>query len=200
MIKFITFFTFERLVILFLVCTGLFFLVTFTSGFVWSWPFMLVMIFLVIRYFLLGSVGAAAQKLQVQDFEGAKKMLGYTYKPSWLRFGMEAMYYFLLSSINQNDKDMDGAEKNLRRSVELGLPDTDSNAMAYMNLAALAFQKNNKRECEEWVKKARKTKTTNTMITDYLDQIEQALKAPKMTMQQQMMMGRGGKGFRQVKR
>lgn len=193
MLKLITFFTFERLVVLFGVSTVLFFLLTFTAGFAWSWFFLVIMIILVIRYFILGSVGAAARKLQTQDFEGAEKMLGYTWKPELLQFGMFAMYHFLKGTISMSRKEFGKSAEHMKEALKLGLPDADSQAMAYINLCGIEAQKGNKNGAKDFLEKAKKTKPTQPMILDQLDQLEKGLKQQAPTMYQQMMMqGRGG--------
>lgn len=199
MFQFIQFFTFQRMVMLFAASLVLFLVLTPTVGFAWSWFFLLIVIFLLIRYFLLGSVSAAAQKLQYQDIEGAEKMLSYTWKPQWLQFGMEAMYHFLKGTIATQRKEYAEAEKFMKKSLELGLPDNDSTVMAYMNLAGIAFQKNNKVVAKEYVDKALKLKPSTPMIVEQLKQMEQALKAPQNSNYQQfqqMINSRQGGRFR----
>lgn len=194
MYRLILFFTFERLLILMGISTVAFFALTFTVGFAWSWPFLLIMIFLFIRYLLLGSVGAAARKLQDQDFDGAERMLKYTWKPQWLQFGMQAMYYFLRGTIAMFRQDLAKAETEFKTAIDLGLPDADSQIMAYVNLAGIQLRKNNRTQAKEYAVKARKLKPTNSMIEDYLSQIEKALQAPNVGIQhQQMMYGKGGR-------
>lgn len=197
MYRLITFFTFERLVVLFAVCVVAFFALTFTVGFQWSWILLLIIIGLFLRYIFFGTVGAAARKMQTQDFDGAMKMLGYTWKPEWLKLNMHGMYYYLKGSIQIQQKDLNAGEKNMLKAVDLGLPDNDSYVMAYVNLSAMYLNRGRKNEAKEFHQKAKKLKPTNPMILDALKQIDQALNAPKVTMQQQFMM-RGRGGFRKI--
>jgi hypothetical protein len=193
MFRLITFFTFERLVALFAISTVLFLGLTFTVGFAWSWFFLLIMIFLVLRYIMLGSVGAAARKLQTQDFDGADKMLGYTWKPELLQFGMHGMYYFLKGTISMQKQDFNGGAEHMKTSLKIGLPDADSQAMAYLNLCGIEAKKGNKIGAKDYLDKAKKAKSTQPMIIDNIDQLDKGLKQQAPTMYQQFQMqGRGG--------
>jgi hypothetical protein len=199
MLKFFAFFTFERLAILFFACVGLFFLTTFTAGFAWSWPFLILIVLLFMRYVFFGTVGAAGRKLQEQDFEGAQKMLSYTWKPEWLLLGMHGMYYFMQGTIDSQKRDLSAAEKNMLKALEIGLPDNDSTAMAQVNIAAMYLNKGRKVEAKQMLDKLKALKPSNPMITDAMKQLEQALNAPKVGIQHQQMMMRGKGGFRRMR-
>ena len=47
---------------------------TIFEGFIYSWPFFLVGIILLVSYLLLGTVASAANLVQTMDFDGAEKM------------------------------------------------------------------------------------------------------------------------------
>jgi hypothetical protein len=199
MLRLFAFFTFERLVMLFIACIGLFLLVTFTAGFAWSWPFLVLIVLLLMRYVFFGTVGAAGRKMQEQDFDGAQKMLGYTWKPEWLLLGMHGMYYFLQGTIDSQKRELAAAEKNMLKALEIGLPDNDSTAMAQVNLAAMYLNKGRKIEAKQMLEKLKSLKPGNPMIVDAMKQLEQALNAPKMGIQHQQMMMRGKGGFRRMR-
>lgn len=199
MYRFFAFFTIERLLILFVASVILFVGLTFWVGLAWSWPFLILIVLLPVRYVLFGTVGAASRLLQTQDYEGAQKMLKYTWKPEWLQMGMHGMYYFLQGTIDSQSQNLEGCEKNMLKAAEAGLPDNDSYGMAYINLAAVYLNKNRRNESKQMLDKVKKLKLTNPTILGAVKQIEQALAAPKMGPQHQQMMMRGKGGFRRMK-
>lgn len=199
MINFLAFFTFERLVILFFVSLLAFVGLTFAVGFEWSWMFLLLCIILIVRYFLLGTVGAAGRHLQNQDFAKAEQVLSWTKKPEWLMPGINAMYYFLKSALMQQKNDMSSAETYLKKSVDLGLPDNETNAMAHVNLAALYLNKNRPKEAKEYYQKAKDLQPSTPQIKEALRQMDTYFKQQgKIPMYQQIDMhnNRGGRVIR----
>jgi hypothetical protein len=196
MLKFITFFTIERLFYTFVVSTLLFLVITPLWGFAWSWFFLIISVLILVRYFLLGTIGATARIMQGGDMAAAEKMLNYTYKPQWLQMGMHAMYYFMKASIAMQKQKLNEAEPLFLKSLSLGVPDKDSQSMAYLSLAGIAMRKQNKNLAKEYMAKLKKLKPLNSVIEEQYNMLEKALNAPQMTMQQQMMAQNRGGRFR----
>ena len=104
MIGFLRFFTIERQFILFIFSFILIFVLHSWAGFAGSWFPMLIVVFLIVKHFLIGTVNAAAMKMQLGDFDGAERILKYTFKPNWLRFTYHGMYYLIKGRVEFNKK------------------------------------------------------------------------------------------------
>ena len=108
-----------------------------------------------------------------QDFEGAETMmkkglsLGGTLTkqaegPNKLQLGMLSM----------QKGDMRQAESYIRQAIRAGLPDSENNAAAYLQLCSIMMNKREFRAAKEYFKKAKSFKPTTPQIVDQIKQIE----------------------------
>lgn len=191
MFSFIQFFTLQRQVILFfasLALTIFFHVMWGWGGFAGSWLTIIIMLVLVTKHLLLGTINPAAMKMQMGDFDGAESLLKYTWKPSWLRFGYHGMYYILNSQIAFQKKDYDKAEKDANTALALDLPD-DFAGMVYLELMAIYGQRKNQMKVKEYLQAAKKLNITNPQIKDQIHEVDQMLKGV-VTPNQRKMMGK----------
>jgi hypothetical protein len=200
MFSFIQFFTFQRQVILFAVCTVLTVLLWFTVGFVWAWIPLLFVIVLLTKHLLIGTVNGAAMKLQTGDIAGAEKLLSYTLKPSWLQFGYHGMYYFMLSTVAMQKGETKKAEALTNKVLGMKVAD-DFKGMAYLqliNLSAMQLQRDPKNQIvlnriKELHQKTKKLNITTPQVKEQLNQVDMMLKGGDPEMQKKMAgPGKGG--------
>jgi tetratricopeptide (TPR) repeat protein len=108
-----------------------------------------------------------------QDFEGAETMmkkglsLGGTLTkqaegPNKLQLGMLSM----------QKGDMRQAETYIRQAIRAGLPDSENNAAAYLQLCSIMMNKREFRAAKEYFRKAKSFKPTTPQIVDQIKQIE----------------------------
>ena len=133
MIGFLRFFTIERQFILFIFSFILIFVLHSWAGFAGSWFPMLIVVFLIVKHFLIGTVNAAAMKMQLGDFDGAERILKYTFKPNWLRFTYHGMYYLIKGRVEFNKKNYKEVERLTEIALNLDLQD-DFRAMLYLQM------------------------------------------------------------------
>jgi hypothetical protein len=200
MLSFFQFFTFQRQVILFAVCTVLTVLLWTTVGFSWAWIPLLFVIILLSKHILIGTVNGAAMKMQTGDIVGAEKLLKYTLNPSWLQFGYHGMYYFMLSSIAMQKGENKKAEALTNKVLGMKIAD-DFKGMGYLqliNLSALQLQRDPKNQIvinriKELHQKAKKLNITTPQVKEQLNQVEMMLKGGDPEMQKKMAgTGKGG--------
>lgn len=151
-------------------------------------------------YVFLGTVAPAAQKIQLQDFDGAEKMLGLTLKPEWLYSANRAFYYMMKGNIALSRKEMDEGEQWLRKAEAIDIPTPAERATLHFQLAQIEFQRKNFRSAEKYLKKVKDAKVNIPQMQEQIVMMEQALKqtgqmkaAQRMGKQGHSMMGRGGK-------
>ena len=108
-----------------------------------------------------------------QDFEGAEKMmkkglsLGGTLTkqaegPNKLQLGMLSM----------QKGDIKQAESYIRQAIRAGLPDSENNAAAYLQLCSIMMNKREFRAAKEYFRKAKSFKPSTPQIVDQIKQIE----------------------------
>lgn len=108
-----------------------------------------------------------------QDFEGAEILMkkglslggSLTQQaegPSKLQLGMLAI----------QKGDMKQGESYIRQAIRAGLPDSENNAAAYLQLCSIMMNKREYRAAKEYFRKAKSFKPTTPQIVDQIKQIE----------------------------
>ncbi|WMX13090.1 MULTISPECIES: hypothetical protein [unclassified Aureispira] len=187
MINFLRFFTIERQFILFIVSLIAIVGLHSWAGFAGSWLPILIVIILVAKHLLIGTVNAAAMKMQQQDFDGAEKLLSYTFKPSWLRFTYHGMYYWIKSTLAFQRKDFKEAERLSNIALGLDLQD-DFKAMIYLQLINIYGSRNNRMKVKELYQKAKKLNITQELVKQNIQEVGLMLQGKHA--EQKKMMGK----------
>lgn len=175
MISFFQFFTFRRQLILFGVALLAIVPLHLWAGFAGSWLPILIVLVLLVKHLLIGTVNAAAMAMQTGDFEEAERLLGYTVKPSWLRFTYHGMYYFVKSTLAFRRKDYKEAEHYANTAMSLDLQD-DFKAMLYLQLMNIYGTRNNRVKVKELYDKARKLNVSQEAVRQNIEEVGMMLK------------------------
>lgn len=170
-------------------------------GFWYGFPFLLTGLILLIGYILLGTVGPAAKAVQLQDFNGAEKLLDLTFKPEWLYSANRAFYYMMRGSIALQRRDMDAGEAFLKKAEKIELPSKNEKAMLYLQLAQIEANRQRWNPAKQYLKKAKDAKSTLPQIKEQIEMVDNALKQSGQvkaiqrmgTQGHQMMQQSGGK-------
>lgn len=175
MLRFLQFFTLRVQLITFVVSTVLFIVLTITSGFAWSWFFLLIMLVLIVKYLILGTVNAAAMEMQMGDLERAERTLNYTRFPKMLQFKYHGVYYFLKGTMAMQRGDWKDSEAHIQHALDLTLPADEMTAVAYLNMASIQARRRRKKEAQEYIQKAKKLKVQEPTLQAQIQQVEDAL-------------------------
>lgn len=187
MLSFFQFFTFRRQLILFGVALLAIVPLHMWAGFAGSWLPILLVLILLVKHLLIGTVNAAAMAMQTGDFEEAENLLNYTFKPSWLQFTYHGMYYFVKSTLAFRKKNYKEAEQHSNKAMDLDLQD-DFKAMLYLQLMNIYGTRNNRIKVKEFYEKARKLNITQEPVRQNIAEVGQMLKGTHP--QQKKMMGK----------
>ncbi len=185
MVGFLRFFTIERQFILFVFSIVMMFVLHSWAGFAGSWFPFLIILFLVVKHLLIGTVNAAAMKLQFGDFDGAEKLLKYTIRPSWLKFTYHGMYYLIKGRIEFNKKNYKEVERLTEIALALDLQD-DFRAMLYLQMINIHGMRKNQLKVKEYYQKAKKLNVTQEEVRQNIAEIGQMLKGKHKTQKQMM--------------
>ncbi len=148
---------------------------TFQTSILNSLPFYLVGIFLLIGYFLLGTVTSSAQMLQEGKFEEAEKNLKLTVMPDWLYTSNRAYFYLMQGTIASQKKDNAAMETAFNKALKIGLPSDNETAMIYLQLANVAAMKNNWNGAQAQFRHLKSLKVTEPQLKAQIKQFEKAL-------------------------
>lgn len=114
-------------------------------------------------------------QLRRQNFDGAKKWLGYIKDPSKALTVKQEGYYNYLHGIMLSQTNITQAEKYLRKAVRLGLSMDHDLAMAKLQLAGIAMTKRRKREATTLLSEAKKL-DKHGMLKEQMQMIKQQMK------------------------
>lgn len=185
MIGFLRFFTIERQFVLFVVSFISIFLLHAWAGFAGSWFPIIIVLSLGIKHLLIGTVNAAAMKMQEGNFEGAENILKYTFKPDWLRFSYHGMYYWIKSTIEFRKKNNKESERLANIALGLDLQD-DFKAMIYLQLMNIYGSRNNRIKVKEFYQKAKKLNVSQEAVRHNIEEVGLMLKGQHSSQKQMM--------------
>ncbi|WP_026777067.1 hypothetical protein [Polaribacter sp. Hel_I_88] len=129
----------------------------------------------ILFYFKNEFILLAFLQLRKQNFEGAKKWLGYIKNPEKALIVKQQGYYNYLHGIMLSQTNITQAEKFLRKAVRLGLSMNHDLAMAKLQLAGIAMTKRRKREATNLIAEAKKL-DKNGMLKEQIQQMKQQMK------------------------
>jgi len=167
-------------------------------GFLYSLPFLLIGIGLLISYFLLGTIMSAAEMIQESNFAGADNRLNLTFFPKWLYVTNRAVYYIMRGAIAMDKKDTKAAEELFQTANSMKLPSDNEKAMVLLQLANINATKNKWSAAKNYFREAKALKVSEGAIKDQLNQFEKVLqnqgqvKLARTMGKQGMQMMKGG--------
>lgn len=119
-----------------------------------AWIPFLIAILMIVAYFLVGPMTLIQGYMESGDMEGAQKLLAQVKYPNLLYKPIRSSYYMLQSNFSSLGDDLDKAEAQLRKGLEIGMPEQGYEGTAYLQLGAIAQKKGNTREAYENLQKA----------------------------------------------
>lgn len=129
----------------------------------------------VLLYFKNEFILLAFLHLRKQNFEGARKWLGYIKNPEAALTTKQQGYYNYLHGIMLSQTNITQAEKYLRKAVKLGLAMDHDLAMAKLQLAGIAMTKRRKREATNLMAEAKKL-DKHGMLKEQMQMMKQQMK------------------------
>lgn len=110
----------------------------------------------VLLYFKNEFIILAFLKLRKQDFDGARKWLGYIKNPQAALVRKQQGYYEYLHGLMLSQTNVNQAEKHFKKALELGLSMSTDVAIAKLNLAGVAMMRRRKLEATNLLNEAKK--------------------------------------------
>ncbi|MFC4269755.1 MULTISPECIES: DUF2892 domain-containing protein [Polaribacter] len=129
----------------------------------------------VLLYFKNEFILLAFLQLRKQNFDGARKWLGYIKNPEAALTTKQQGYYNYLHGIMLSQTNITQAEKYLRKAVKLGLAMDHDLAMAKLQLAGIAMTKRRKREATNLMAEAKKL-DKHGMLKEQMQMMKQQMK------------------------
>jgi len=141
-------------------------------NFLYALPLLIVGIFLLIGYVLLGTVQSAGVMMQQMDMDGAEKRLDLTLNPKWLYTTNKAFYYILKGTFAAQRKEMDESEKWLKMAQDIDVPSDNERAMIELQLANINASKGKWKVAEGHFRKVKKLNVTESNLLSQIEEFE----------------------------
>lgn len=128
--------------------------VNFSASFWPSFPLYLVGVILVAGHFFFGPLRLIQTYMEEGDMEGAEKVLDSIQFPNLLYKPIRSVYYTLKGNIAMMKQDFDGAEKNMKKGLDLGMPMKEAEGASMLQMGMLFMQKNDLKQAESYIRGA----------------------------------------------
>src|SRR6476619_4246615 len=93
-----------------------------SSGFWPSFVLYLIGVILIFGHFFFGPMRLIQQYMEDGDMEGAEKVLNSVQFPNLLYKPIRSVYFTLKGNVDMMKQDFAGAEKNMKKGLDLGMP------------------------------------------------------------------------------
>src|SRR5580765_926909 len=110
-----------------------------------------VMIF---GHFFFGPLRLIQEYMESGDVEGAEKVLATIRFPKLLYKPIRSVFYTLKGNLAMMKQDFEGAEKNMKKGLDLGMPMKEAEGASLLQMGMLSVQKNDLRQAESYIRQA----------------------------------------------
>ena len=121
------------------------------------WPAFLpylVGLVLIAGHFFFGPLRLIQEHMEAGDMEGAEKVIATIKFPNLLYKPIRSVYFTLKGNIAMMKQDFDGAELNMSKGLDLGMPMKEAEGASLLQMGMLAMQKNDIRKAEGLIRQA----------------------------------------------
>jgi tetratricopeptide (TPR) repeat protein len=125
-----------------------------TSGFWPSFIVYLVGIILIAGHFFFGPMRLIQQYMENGDMEGAEKVLNSVQFPNLLYKPIRSVYFTLKGNVDMMKQDYAGAERNMKKGLDLGMPMKEAEGASLLQMGMLQMQKNDIKSAESYIRSA----------------------------------------------
>lgn len=127
------------------------------TGFWPSFIIYLVAVVSIFGHFFFGPLRLIQQYMEAGDMEGAEKILNQVKYPALLFKPIRSVYYTLKGNMAMMKQDYDGAEKNMKKGIDLGSGSSlmqGAEGASLLQMGMLSMQKNDLKQAESYIRQA----------------------------------------------
>jgi len=127
---------------------------TVAFGFWPSFVLYLIAVILIFSHFFFGPLRLIQEYMESGDMDGAERVLNTIKFPGLLYKPIRSVYYTLKGNIAMMKQDFTGAEKHMKKGLDLGMPMKEAEGASLLQLGMVAMQKNDLRQAENYIRSA----------------------------------------------
>lgn len=128
--------------------------VNYSASFWPAFPLYLVGFILVVGHFFFGPLRIIQEYMEAGDMEGAEKVIASIKFPNLLYKPIRSVYYTLKGNISMMKQDFAGAEKSMKKGLDLGMPMKEAEGASMLQMGMLMMQKNDLKQAESYIRGA----------------------------------------------
>ena len=128
--------------------------INYTASFWPAFPLYFVGFILIVGHFVFGPLRLIQENLETGDIDGAEKILNSIKAPRLLYKPIRSVYYTLKGNIAMMKQDFEGAEKMMKKGLDLGMPMKEAEGASMLQMGMLAMQKNDLKQAESYIRQA----------------------------------------------
>jgi tetratricopeptide (TPR) repeat protein len=128
--------------------------VNYAAGFWPAFPLYLVGVILILGHFFFGPLRLIQTYMEEGDMDGAEKILASIKFPNLLYKPIRSVYYTLKGNIAMMKQDFEGAEKSMKKGLDLGMPMKEAEGASMLQMGMLMMQKNDLKQAENYIRGA----------------------------------------------
>jgi tetratricopeptide (TPR) repeat protein len=128
--------------------------VNYSASFWPAFPLYLVGVILIAGHFFFGPLRLIQDYMESGDMDGAEKVLSSIKFPNLLYKPIRSVYYTLKGNIAMMKQDFSGAETNMRKGLDLGMPMKEAEGASLLQMGMLMMQKNDLKQGESYIRQA----------------------------------------------
>src|ERR1700742_4696250 len=120
------------------------------------WPAFLlyfIAVILFFGYFFFGPLRLIQEHMESGNMEAAEKVLNSIKFPGLLYKPIRSVYYTLKGNIAMMKQDFSGAEMNMKKGLDLGMPMKEAEGASLLQMGMLAMQKNDIRQAGSYFRR-----------------------------------------------
>jgi tetratricopeptide (TPR) repeat protein len=128
-----------------------------TNVYAGFWPAFLpylITLILLFGYFFFGPLRLIQEHMESGDMEAAEKVLSSVKYPNLLYKPIRSVYYTLKGNIAMMKQDFAGAEKNMKKGLDLGMPMKEAEGASLLQMGMLSMQRNDIKQGESYIRQA----------------------------------------------
>src|SRR6202000_1658889 len=128
-----------------------------TNVYAGFWPAFLpylITLILLFGYFFFGPLRLIQEHMESGNMEAAEKVLNSVKYPGLLYKPIRSVYYTLKGTIAMMKQDFAGAEKHMKRGLDLGMPMKEAEGASLLQMGMLCLEKNDIRQAESYIDRA----------------------------------------------
>ena len=124
------------------------------SGFWPVFPLYFIGVVLIFGHFFFGPLRLIQEHMESGNMEEAEKIVNSIKYPNLLYKPIRSVYYTLRGNMAMMKQDYEGAEMNMKKGLDLGMPMKEAEGASMLQMGMLAMQKNDLRQAESYIRAA----------------------------------------------